>query len=377
MLQKQSKSKVFSEILLAVLQIIGGILVGCVFLLMTFAQFLISLAIRSRSPAVWLLAGACLAALLLYCGIRKLALVSRFQKAASALEKSKGSVSLEELSARTNCSVEKLQTDLQIMIGRGYFFPPVQLDLYRGDLVSGSAIILPPVPDPDSDTFYKEVSRRPMTFWVPPAIVASVCYLLFPLSEIFLVVISGAVLFFSYRNSVPIRRLVETKKPREKARPVSTGDKDADQVLTEAKEQLDRLRYLSRSISGSPMDKTLSSLVSVGSDILAHVEENPDKLRQVRQFISYYLPTTVKLLQTYQEFGSQSAKGENIKRSMEKIENMMQDIEAAFRRELDNLYFDRAIDVSADIDVMQSMLRQEGISTGEVFNVDFGKDHNA
>ena len=87
----------------------------------------------------------------------------------------------------------------------------------------------------------------------------------------------------------------------------------------------------------------------------------PQKLPQIRKFMNYYLPTTLKLLNAYDRMDAAGVSGANIDGTMGKIETMMNTVVVAFDRQLDALFADEALDISTDITVMEQMLAREGI----------------
>ena len=89
--------------------------------------------------------------------------------------------------------------------------------------------------------------------------------------------------------------------------------------------------------------------------------EKPSKLPQIRKFMNYYLPTTLKLLNAYDRMDAAGVSGSNIDGTKGKIEDMLDTICTAFTRQLDDLYGEEAMDVSAEITVMEQMLAQEGL----------------
>jgi len=95
--------------------------------------------------------------------------------------------------------------------------------------------------------------------------------------------------------------------------------------------------------------------------IFEYVAANPDKLSRIRRFMNYYLPTLEKLMNTYIELSNQKIKGENITKTLIGIEGILDTIEPAFHRQLDNLYEEQAIDISSDITVLEGMLDSEGL----------------
>ena len=74
----------------------------------------------------------------------------------------------------------------------------------------------------------------------------------------------------------------------------------------------------------------------------------------------YYLPTTVKLVESYAEFDSAGVEGENIRTAKEEIEKTMDTINEAFEKLLDDLYQNAAFEASADARVLKTVLAQDG-----------------
>ena len=96
--------------------------------------------------------------------------------------------------------------------------------------------------------------------------------------------------------------------------------------------------------------------------IFDRVEQNPACVGDIRKLMDYYLPTTVKLLETYAEMDAQPIGGANIQATKQEIENTLDTINAAFEKLLDSLFQDAAWDVSSDISVLHTMLAQEGLT---------------
>ena len=89
----------------------------------------------------------------------------------------------------------------------------------------------------------------------------------------------------------------------------------------------------------------------------------------MRKFMDYYLPTSLKLLNTYAELDRQGIEGENITESKRRTEQTMDTLVDAFENQLDRLFASDALDVSTDIDVMQNMLRADGLTEDEPFKL--------
>ena len=100
--------------------------------------------------------------------------------------------------------------------------------------------------------------------------------------------------------------------------------------------------------------------------IFDRVEQNPETVSDIRRLMEYYLPTTVKLLEAYEDLDAQPVQGENILSSKKEIEGTLDTLNMAFEKLLDDLFQDTAWDVASDISVLHTMLAQEGL-TGNDF----------
>ncbi len=149
-------------------------------------------------------------------------------------------------------------------------------------------------------------------------------------------------------------------KPKEE-KPKPTGNPEIDALLDERAKAVSEMRRLNDSIKDAAISAQISHLEATTGKIIDAVVEKPSKLPQIRKFMNYYLPTTLKLLNAYDRMDSTGASGTNIDGTKGKIGEMLGTICVAFSRQLDALYGEEALDISADITVMEQMLQQEGI----------------
>lgn len=136
-------------------------------------------------------------------------------------------------------------------------------------------------------------------------------------------------------------------------------------AIGEGNEYIRRIREINDEIPGEEISSKLYRLERVCTKIFEHVEDNPEKLPDIRKFMNYYLPTTLKLVQTYHEFSEQPVQGENITSAKKEIERMLDNINQAFEKMFDKLFEDDAMDISTDISVLSMMLAQEGLLEDE------------
>ncbi len=115
----------------------------------------------------------------------------------------------------------------------------------------------------------------------------------------------------------------------------------------------------SMSIPDEEMKGKIARLEAVTAKIFEQAKSDPEKRPQMRKFMDYYLPTSLKLLDSYAEMEAQGIEGENISESKRRIEDAMDTLVTAFENQLDKLFESDAL--STDIDVMERMLKADGL----------------
>ncbi|HPJ75582.1 MAG TPA: 5-bromo-4-chloroindolyl phosphate hydrolysis family protein [Clostridia bacterium] len=140
-----------------------------------------------------------------------------------------------------------------------------------------------------------------------------------------------------------------------------TGAKEIDQAIEEGNKYLEDMRKANELIESPLVSDKIDSLSEITKKIFNYVSEKPQKLKDIRRFLTYFLPTTVKLLNSYARAEAQDNKGENINQIKNDIEGAMDGIIESFHKHLDNLYADEAMDIDAEITVFDSMLKAENL----------------
>ena len=149
--------------------------------------------------------------------------------------------------------------------------------------------------------------------------------------------------------------------PTQEEKPASANSPEIDALLDERGKAVSEMRRLNDSIKDAKISAQITHLEATTGKIIDAVVEKPSKLPQIRKFMNYYLPTTLKLLNAYDRMDSTGVSGANIDGTKGKIGDMLDTVCVAFSRQLDALYGEEALDISADITVMEQMLAQEGL----------------
>lgn len=150
----------------------------------------------------------------------------------------------------------------------------------------------------------------------------------------------------------------EKPKAEEEASPYSP---EVQKIIKEGRMAMKEMGRLYSSIQNPSIRAKINEIMSVSDRIIRDAIDDPRDVPQIRKFLDYYLPTTIKLLNAYDRMSVQEYAGENISGSMDRIENMLDTSIKAYKKQLDALFANQAADIQVDIDTMNGMLAREGL----------------
>ena len=172
------------------------------------------------------------------------------------------------------------------------------------------------------------------------------------------------------QNAAMAKQAAESKeKPDEKKhamRDYYTIDEslpdDVKEILKDGNSYLNRIREYNDMIpEEEPMSDKLYTLEATVLSIFKKVKSQPNTAGDLRKFMNYYLPTTEKLLTSYIKLMKEDGSLENVRKSKLEIEDAMDVINDAFVKLLNQLFLDVAWDISSDISVMKTMMKQDAL----------------
>lgn len=152
-------------------------------------------------------------------------------------------------------------------------------------------------------------------------------------------------------------------------KPQPTGNPELDKMISDGELAIREMKRLNDSIKDETISRQIDRLEEVSNKIFDCVKADPKKLPQIRKFMNYYLPTTLKLLENYADFEEAGVSGENLSQAKSRIAATMDNIVAGFEHQLDELYRTDAMDVDSDIRVMETMLRRDTASAADDFGL--------
>ena len=144
-------------------------------------------------------------------------------------------------------------------------------------------------------------------------------------------------------------------------------------AMEEGSRYIEAIRRANDAIPGEEISEKLYRLEALIKKIFEVLKQKPEQLPKLRKFMQYYMPTTLKLVQTYQELDAQPTEGENIRQSKAEIEKTLDTINLAYEKLLDSFFEDAAMDIRSDITVLETMLAQEGLTKNHFENQSGGE----
>ena len=228
----------------------------------------------------------------------------------------------------------------------------------------------------------KKVKKKSVVPIYAGAVVWVVFSLLFPLYKLpYLLLTAGVSILAAFLASKIFKPrdvyVDEPQKPKAKPekqpepKPETGYGAEVDAIIAEGLTAQKEMGRLYASIKDPGIRQKINELMMISDKIVQDAKHDPADVPQIKKFLSYYLPTTIKLLNAYDRMDAQGIQGENISGTMSRIEDMLDTTIDAYKKQLDSLFANQALDIEADIKVMNTMLAREGLADNEPKPSDF------
>jgi len=162
-------------------------------------------------------------------------------------------------------------------------------------------------------------------------------------------------------------RQEEARRQEEASRIPLTGNPAADNVITKGQEMLRTIRQENAAIPDETLSRQMDTLAEKCEQIFRTVSEAPAKAPQVRKFMDYYLPTTLKMLANYRTMQQRGVSWQEMNQARDVTVRGMNMILTACQKQIDNLHRENMLDISTDIDVLEQMLKRDGYTENEIW----------
>ena len=194
-------------------------------------------------------------------------------------------------------------------------------------------------------------------------IIMSVFMPLYSVGRIIAAVIVSAIIYSAVSGASKPKDGEESAPEEEKKEePSEQYSPEVAAIVKEGKTAQQELGRLYASIGNIEVKKKIRDIMEISDKIISDAVADPSDVPQIKKFLDYYLPTTIKLLNAYDRMGAQGIEGDNITGTMSSIEEMLDTAIDAYKKLLDSLFADQAMDIETDIEVMNTLLKREGLS---------------
>ncbi len=204
----------------------------------------------------------------------------------------------------------------------------------------------------------QEIRKKPvLPLWLA-ALAWPVGALVFPVYTLWGLAATAAlsvVVYFVAARLCPVR--IVTREV-----PYATGSEDVDAMLAGIEKNLDALHALNDAIPDAKLSAEMDRMERAGRGILQAVEANPDKAGQIDRFARYYLPEVVKIMAAYARMEQGGIKGDNADQIQSEVRSNAATMATAFENQLDSLYSAEAMDISTDIQVLDTILKSQNLA---------------
>lgn len=204
----------------------------------------------------------------------------------------------------------------------------------------------------------QEIRKKPvLPLWLA-ALAWPVGALVFPVYTLWGLAATAAlsvVVYFAAARLCPVR--IVTREV-----PYATGSEDVDAMLAGIEKNLDALHALNDAIPDAKLSAEMDRMERAGRGILQAVEANPDKAGQIDRFARYYLPEVVKIMAAYARMEQGGIKGDNADQIQSEVRANAATMATAFENQLDSLYSAEAMDISTDIQVLDTILKSQSLA---------------
>ena len=136
-------------------------------------------------------------------------------------------------------------------------------------------------------------------------------------------------------------------------------------MISEGQDYIQRLHQLNDLIPGEVISEKMYHMEHLLKEIFKRLEEDPTQMPQMHKLMNYYLPTTIKLLQSYADFDSISSPGTEVIKAKAEIEKTVDTINEAFTELLNKLFQSAVFDATTDAQVLKTMLVKEGLTKND------------
>ncbi|MDR1299692.1 MAG: 5-bromo-4-chloroindolyl phosphate hydrolysis family protein, partial [Oscillospiraceae bacterium] len=109
----------------------------------------------------------------------------------------------------------------------------------------------------------------------------------------------------------------------------------------------------------------IAEIAEITVKIFKDVIEDPADYAQIRRFADVFIPETLKILKAYTQLETSGAGGAGVEAAKSSAVNVLDTIIGSYKKQYDALFANQVIDIETDIKVLETMLKREGLTSGD------------
>ncbi len=155
------------------------------------------------------------------------------------------------------------------------------------------------------------------------------------------------------------------KKPKEGGIEIVGGlgisESEARKVINQSQDKVREIRAMTMRIKDNRVADEVRGICKAAQDIIENFKKDPKDIKRARQFVNYYLDSTVKIVTRYVELTHTQVMTPETEKSLKKVEELMGTVKLSFEKQLQQLLEDDLLDLDTEVDVLKKTLKMEGM----------------
>lgn len=137
------------------------------------------------------------------------------------------------------------------------------------------------------------------------------------------------------------------------------------EALEKGRGKLSTLERASARIDAPRVKQKAARICETVRKILDDIKEDPADLRPARKFLGYYLDSTIKIVERYNDLAAKGVNDPDVQASLAKVESSLTTIQAAFEKQLAQLLQNDVMDLDTELEVLEKTIKMEGLGEDE------------
>lgn len=135
----------------------------------------------------------------------------------------------------------------------------------------------------------------------------------------------------------------------------------SETTMKEGGEKVKDLVDCANDIKDAAVRAKIARIIDVIKRIIANFEKDPKDIKQAKQFLSYYLDTSIKIVRKYRDLSARNVRSPEIAATLSKAELMLDSIEKAFEKQQARLLRNDAMDLDSEVQTLEKTINAEDL----------------